>query len=178
MFENKCFLILDSALIDNEVLNSQKLNSSFNSLIWNKSEQSLSSVAPYLFSFDPKTEFGKWYLQNGWGNSWGVLVYSNIDLKALVKHFRHFLMVKKENGEHLYFRFYDPRVLRVFLPTCDERQLNDFFGPVDYFICEDEDPALGLVFSLHDGELMVDKIKKEEVVTFHPEIKKKKFLFF
>jgi hypothetical protein len=178
MFENKCFLILDSAQIDNEVLNSQKLNSSYNSLIWNKSEQSRAFMAPYLFCFDPQTEFGKWYMENGWGNFWGVLVGSTIDLKALTKHFRHFLMVKKEDGEQLYFRFYDPRVLRVFLPTCDERQLRDFFGPIDYFLCEDEQPATGLVFSLHNGELEVKKIKKDEVMTFHPEIKKRKFGFF
>jgi hypothetical protein len=69
-------------------------------------------------------------------------------------------------------------VLRVFLPTCDEMQLRDFFGPIDNFIGEDEDPANGLVFSLHNGQLKVDNIKKDEVVSFHPGIKKRKFWLF
>jgi hypothetical protein len=172
------FLLLDSAIIGIEIIVAKSLNQNHDSLFKGSSEQPLAHVSPNLFSFDPQTDFAKWYMQNGWGNSWGILVNSDIDLKPLVKHFRHFLMVKKENGEQLYFRFYDPRVLRVFLPTCDERQLNDFFGPVDYFICEDKNPADGLVFSLHNGELEVKKIKKDEVMTYHPEIKKRKFGFF
>jgi hypothetical protein len=86
-------------------------------------------------------------------------------------------MVKKEDGEQLYFRFYDPRVLRVFLPTCDRQQLSDFFGPVDYFVCEDEDPVSGMMFSLKEGELKIERIKQDEVVTFHP-MRKRKFGFF
>jgi hypothetical protein len=178
MSKNNTYLLLDSAQIGTEISTAKELNPEFDSLYRGQSEISLTMVAPYLFPFNPQTDFGKWYMQNGWGNSWGVLAYSDLDLKALVKHFRHFLMVKREDGEQLYFRFYDPRVLRVFLPTCDERQLNDFFGPVDFLICEDEDPGNGLVFSLHNGELEVKKIKKEEVMTFHPEIKKRKFGFF
>jgi hypothetical protein len=175
------YIILDAARMDIEIIKAQELNPDFESL-YNGSKyiekRNLFYVAPFLFSFLINVEFRNWYFEKGWGDSWGVIVYSVMDLKSLVKHFRHFLMVKREDGEQLYFRFYDPRVLRVFLPTCDERQLNDFFGPVDYFICEDEDSGNGLVFSLHKGELKVDKIKKEEVVTFHPEIGKKKFWIF
>jgi hypothetical protein len=171
-------IILDAARMGEKIGKAKELNPDFCSLYHGMSEQSLASVAPYLFPFDPQTEFGKWYMQNGWGDSWGILVYSESDLKSLVKHFRHFLMVKKEDGEQLYFRFYDPRVLRVFLPTCDEMQLRDFFGPIDNFIGEDEDPANGLVFSLHNGQLKVDNIKKDEVVSFHPGIKKRKFWLF
>jgi len=170
------YILLDAAQLGIKIIRAKELNPNHDSLYRGKSEQFLAFVAPYLFSFDPQAEFGKWYIQNGWGNSWGILVYSDIDLKALVKHFRHFLMVKKENGEQLYFRFYDPRVLRVFLPTCDERQLRDFFGPIDYFLCEDEEPAACLVFYLHNGELITERIKQDEVLTFHP-IRKRKFGF-
>ena len=172
------YILLDSAKTGTEIVTAKTLNTEFFSLYRGKSEVSLSGVAPYLFSFDPQTEFGKWYMLNGWGNSWGVLVYSEIDLKALVKHFRHFLMVKKEDGEQLYFRFYDPRVLRAFLPSCDRQQLNDFFGLINYFMCEDEDPTNSLVFSLRNGELVVKEIKKEELMNFHPAIKKKKSWLF
>jgi hypothetical protein len=87
-------------------------------------------------------------------------------------------MVKTEEGEELYFRFYDPRVLRIFLPTCDREQLKDFFGPVDYYLCEDEDPAYGLVFSLENSALKTERISKQEVMLFNPEKKKKRFSLF
>jgi hypothetical protein len=171
------FILLDSARIGTEIIKAKELNPEFDSLYRGKSEETLATVAPYLFSFH-KAEFVDWFMQSGWGNSWGVLVYSSEELKTLVKHFRQFLMVKTEDGDELYFRFYDPRVLRVFLPTCDLQQLREFFGPVDYFICEDEDPGSGLLFSLENEGLKTEKIAKEQVISFEPPIKKRKFSFF
>lgn len=172
------YIILDAAKLGIEIIKAKELNPEYFSFYLGKIEQSLSMVAPYLFTFNPNTEFGNWYMLNGYGNSWGMIVGSENNTKTLLKHFRHFLMVKKEDGEKLYFRFYDPRVLRVFLSTCDRRQLMDFFGSVDYFICEDENPELGLLFSLEKGELKTEKIRKEEILIFHPELKKKKLGWF
>jgi hypothetical protein len=51
------------------------------------------------------------------------------------------LLVERErDGKLLYFRFYDPRVLRRFLPTCDAEQLRQLFGPIDAFVMEGDDP--------------------------------------
>lgn len=176
--ERNLFALFDAARAGVDIIGAKEISSGHDSLYRGKSEQYLANVAPYLFNFDSETGFFKWYMNNGWGNSWGILIFSDFELKTLVKHFRHFLMVKNEDGEQLYFRFYDPRVLRVFLPSCDSRQLNDFFGPIDYFICEDEDPADGLAFSLDKGNLKIDKIKNHEVMTFHAEIRKKRFWIF
>ena len=41
-----------------------------------------------------------------------------------------------------WFRFYDPLVLRVFLPTCTPRQRQDFFGEFEGFVVEDERAAV------------------------------------
>ncbi len=83
---------------------------------------------------------------------------SDVSFGDLHRHFRHFLIVKDESGRKLYFRFYDPRVLRVFLPTCTKTQLREFFGPVEVFVLEDENPTNALVFSLEDGVLIRDSI--------------------
>ena len=42
----------------------------------------------------------------------------------------------EETGEEVYFRFYDPRVLRVFLPTCSVRQKAELFGEIRSFLLE------------------------------------------
>lgn len=161
-----------------EIFKAKELNQNFASLYSGVSEVNLSPVAPFIFSVETDIEFSKWYFEKGWGDSWGVLVYSSEEMKALVKHFRKFLMVKTEVGQELYFRFYDPRVLRIFLPTCDKEQLEEIFDAVDYFICEDENPDFGLVFSLTKGSLETLKITKDQVIAFEPEQKKRKFLFF
>lgn len=172
------YILLDAARMGADILRAKELNPEFDSLYRGKSEAHLAAVSPYLFSMEHNTEFENWFLQNGWGDSWGVMVHSNKELKTLVRHFRQFLMVMTEDKKDLYFRYYDPRVLRIFLPTCDQQQLKEFFGPVGYYICEDEDPDSGLVFSLHDEELKIEKIKKDEVISFNPVFVKKKFYFF
>src|ERR1039457_2587105 len=117
MIQKTSYIFLDAARMEDEIDTAKGLNPVFDSLYRGKSEESLASVAPYIFQFKKGEGFEKWYFENGWGNSWGVLVYSGEDMKSLHKHFRNFLMVKTEEGEELYFRFYDPRVLRIFLPT-------------------------------------------------------------
>ncbi len=171
-------LLFDAARMEDEIDTAKALNPDFVSLYRGDPEETLSSVAPYLFSFEKDAEIRRWYFEKGWGDSWGMLVIADENQKALHKHFRRFLMVKTEAGEELYFRFYDPRVLRIFLPTCDREQLKDFFGPVDNYICEDEDPAFGIVFSLQDGMLQQQRISKDMVIDFEPPARKKRFALF
>jgi hypothetical protein len=173
------YILFDSARMEVEIVTAKEMNKNFFSLFNGIfDEKSLSNIAPYIFAFPSDTPLSEWYFEKGWGDSWGVLVYSQEDMKYLHKHFRKFLMVKTEDGEELYFRFYDPRVLRIFLPTCDQQQLKEFFVPVDYFICEDEDPGYGLIFSLEERSLETKKVTKEEVMRFDPGQRKRRFSFF
>ncbi len=147
------YAILDAARIFGELNTAQKLQTNFLSLYKGRSEELLTTVAPYLFPYKNDTEFGSWLTDRGWGNAWGIFIISKGSMEELHKHFRKFLMVQTEQGQELYFRFYDPRVLRVFLPTCDTTQLSDFFGPIQSFIVEDVDPNRLLVFSFVDRQL-------------------------
>jgi hypothetical protein len=85
-------------------------------------------------------------IHQGWGKHWGIFVVSADDFKAVRKHFRTFLMVKSPEGERLYFRYYDPRVLRVYLPTCNLEEIDYVFGPVAAYLCEGEARDTLLVF--------------------------------
>lgn len=162
------YIILDAARLGVNIINARELNPRFESLFQEKGQSALASVAPHIFLLNTKDKFEEWFFKSGWGDSWGILVYSSEDINTLAKHFRKFVKIKNEVGEEFYFRFYDPRVLRIFLPTCDRRQLEDFFGLVKYFACENENPASGLVYSLHNGDLKIEKIPGNEVISFDP----------
>ena len=164
-------ILLDAAQLEDKLSFAKELNKNHSSLYKGRSEEDLADVAPYLFTFEKQTEFANWYIENGWGNAWGLLVQSDEDFEIVYKHFRRFLLVKTEDEQELYFRFYDPRVLRIFLPTCDINQLKEFFGPVDHYVCEDEDPAYGLVFSINNNSLQTQRITKQEVFGMHGETK-------
>ncbi len=58
---------------------------------------------------------------------------------------------------------YDPLVLRLFLPTCDVAQLKEFFGPVQKFICGDEEPAFVLLFSFDGKRLVTERVAADTV---------------
>ena len=58
-----------------------------------------------------------------------------------------------EAGRRLIFRYYDPRVLRVYLPTCWPAELETVFGPVDCFLTEGESAAEVIEFRRSGGAL-------------------------
>jgi hypothetical protein len=157
------FLLLDAACAESNANKAKELNPDNSSLYLGVQDEDLDGVAPYLFTFEQKKEFEDWFLENGWGQSWGLLVLSKDAFEQVYNHFRKFLMVKTEDGEQLYFRFYDPRVLRIFLPTCDEKQIIEFFGPVDTFIVEGENREEAIMFSHKNGILKKEIMAAEKI---------------
>ncbi len=99
----------------------------------------LARAAPWLVRCLPGEDFLPWMLRAGWGDSWGIFVAAEAGLEELRKHFRRFLEVESDRGKKLYFRYYDPRVLRSYLPTCTADELAFVFGPVAAYLLESED---------------------------------------
>ncbi|MFQ5462505.1 MAG: DUF4123 domain-containing protein [Phycisphaerae bacterium] len=105
----------------------------------------LSHVAPHLCVFDFESPFADWWLRS-WGHNHGVLVQSAASFKDVRKQLRRFLIVKNEAGKKLRFRFYDPRILRAFLPVCTAAELRQFFGPMMRYFVEGRGGATLCVF--------------------------------
>ena len=158
------FLLLDAARLKQNLDEAKALNPTCISLYNGEMESQLQNAFPFLFSFEENAEFANWYFKNGWGQSWGVILYSEYEMQKTADHLKKHILINTENGKEYFFRFYDPRVLRVFLPTCNAKQLKEFFGPVEQFICEDEDPEFGLVFAFDENNLMTTRINKENIL--------------
>jgi hypothetical protein len=105
----------------------------------------LADVAPYLVRLGG-SDFLTWLAKNGWGQSWGIYLCSRVSLVELREHFRRLLMAETEDRKRYYFRFYDPRVLRVFLPSCTQEEIRQFLGPVSQVLFEGEVPELLVQF--------------------------------
>src|SRR3954464_6701760 len=73
----------------------------------------VAAASPWLVQLDRDAPIAKWFLREGWGQSWGILAVSPVDIATMRRHFRTFLMVALPDGRRVHFRWYDPRILRA-----------------------------------------------------------------
>lgn len=100
----------------------------------------LMAFAPYLVFFAAESKLLATLLEAGWGKSWGVYFTSAAGFMDIHGHLREMLVAEDEEGATMLFRYYDPRVLRLYLPTCTQVEIARFFGPIIRFLVEDESP--------------------------------------
>jgi len=141
------YVILDAARTFDIPFRLRSANVEHTCLYQGQSQEVLWHVAPYLVRCEQDAAFVHWVLDQGWGDSWGIFLTSQAGLEDLQAHFRRFLIVKSEDDREFYFRFYDPRVVRIFLPTCTPEEIMQFFGPVSCYLTEGEQPDTLLKFT-------------------------------
>jgi hypothetical protein len=101
--------------------------------------EALGEVAPYLVRLAPGSRLLEKLVMEGWGAGFGVYLTWGGALKDLRRHLRRFLMVHDdETNQKMYFRFYDPTVLRAFLPACSAQETAEIFGEIGGFLVEGE----------------------------------------
>jgi hypothetical protein len=110
-------------------------------------------IAPYLVELDVDDKLTEEVLTRGWNDNWGIFFRTGTSIEKLRRHFRQFLTVSTDTGKRLVFRYYDPRVLRLYLPTCKSEELQSFFGPVDVFIMPGGEPDTAIEYRLKGNRL-------------------------
>lgn len=120
------------------------------SLFDGKEGQALAQVAPYVVELQRDAPLWR-ELLHAWGQSWGVYFNTLGSLHEVRERIRTNLKMQAPNGSEVYFRFYDPRVLRGFLPVCTPQECAEFFGPVWRFVMEADDPGFAAEFRRTTG---------------------------
>ncbi len=120
----------------------------------------MAEVAPYLVGLIPGTPFAEWLINQKNGNHYGIFIQSRQSIIEMRRHFRSLISVYDEDGKPLIFRFYDPRVIRQFLPTCNAGELKSFFGSVDVFVAESEDGEGFSAFTINGNELKETELNR------------------
>ena len=118
----------------------------------------LELAAPYLVQLEYDDSYSIKLIERAWGASWGIFLKCDSSLESLRRHLRTLLTVRDQKGAMLLFRYYDPRVFRVYLPTCWPEELKSIYGPIDRFWMEDEDPETVLEFRSEHGRLLRKEI--------------------
>lgn len=93
-------------------------------------EPDVAAVAPYVVQLEPGSRLTEWLLGDYWDADALIVLRAELGPGPVVKHLRGLTVAKLPDGARAYFRFYDPRVLRAYLPTCTEEEQAVFFGEV------------------------------------------------
>lgn len=114
----------------------------------------LQAVAPWIVAEGDETLAA--LIDEGVGRAWGFVGECRGDLAVAMRHWRGLLKVRA-GGQEVLFRFYDPRVLRTYLPSLDKEGAQAFFGPFRRLFVEAEDGQAWL--SMRPGEAGVESTR-------------------
>jgi hypothetical protein len=97
--------------------------------------EEVAHVGPCLVAIpEPERFAGSW--SDALGSMPGVLLTTDAERDAIARHLRSVFLATDEEGVSYFFRFYDPRVFRAYLPTCTAEERAAFFGPVQGWLVE------------------------------------------
>lgn len=88
----------------------------------------LADEAPYLLHLGGERTPLQALCEHYGAEPTGIFLTSDRAFYDVRRQLRRFLLVKGPDGETMYFRYYDPRIASVFLPTLDEHQIKTMFG--------------------------------------------------
>ena len=155
------YAVLDAASLPELLPHLDSLKPDNECLFRGELKPGMEEVAPYLVRLDNESRFFKWLLEDGWGKHPGIFALADASLLPMRLHFRKHLRVYTESGDPKLFRFYDPRVLRVFAPTLLPPDDDAFFGPVVRYLCESKDGAALESFRRRDGTILHERLALE-----------------
>ena len=135
------FAVLDAAR-DGEI---ERLTTSFQLrflyLLDGITDAELARSAPRVVELGPRPSTGfDRLLTQGYGRSWGYYLRSRAPLLDVRDQLASLLVAELPDGSVVRFRLFDPRVLRVYLPTCTPEELARVFGPIECFLLEHPAP--------------------------------------
>jgi uncharacterized protein DUF4123 len=157
--DSRVFGAVDASHEDKHCLYSGERHWPGNDISWD-----LIGVAPYLVELEKGDDLTHFVLRNGWNHDWGIFCHSEAGIATLRAHFRSLLIVRNEQNRKMMFRYYDPRVLRAYLPTCTPAELKAVFGPVTTFVIAGDDPATAIQYSIEGSTLRQNEVNLLETV--------------
>lgn len=154
--DGAAYMVIDGASVPTLIDRLYDHQPSFSCLLTGPLEPDMREVAPYLVELREGEPFADWVLANGFGQHWGIVMRSRLEHDQVRRRLRRLLFARGDDGDSLFFRFYDPRVFREFIPRCSEADLWPWFDDVDYYLVEAGGPLPTLLrISVENDERVV-----------------------
>lgn len=155
------FAVLDAARNERILVLLRESVEEYRSLYEGPQGEAMAEMAPYLVYLPRGSRLLAFLVREGWGQSWGLFLTSQRPFKEVRRQLRKFLLVKDSANRELYFRFYDPRVLRVFLPSSWPEQSREFFEGMGAYWLEGAEGKSLLRFTLIEQQVIPEMMPLE-----------------
>jgi hypothetical protein len=133
----KLFAIVDGAQAVELAFMARLMGHAVYTLFSGDMAEAVAHAGPYLVAVVRPLPFLEKWVETI-GRNAGILLQTKAEIDVLYAHLREIFVVTDEEGQEYFFRYYDPRVIRTFLPTCTSGELDEFFSVVDRWIVEDD----------------------------------------
>ncbi|HQU46398.1 MAG TPA: DUF4123 domain-containing protein [Pirellulales bacterium] len=137
---HRLYAVIDGAIAIALVFQANRLGLRTQSLFVGDLAPCLANVAPYLVEAVPDSGFLDYWCDY-LGKNAGILIESRAGFDEMLAHCRDLFDARDEDGNEYFFRFYDPRVLGVYLPMCSAVETRKLFGPARVLVSKPGDTA-------------------------------------
>jgi hypothetical protein len=152
---NPNYFVADGAIMNDEIERFSDFGIAPITLYVGMEEEAIADVGPFLIDIYKNIDAQNWIIDNTDTSISGIFLKTNAEYDDILDHLQSLILVEDEEGNEMYFRFYDPRVLIKFLPTCNASQLKQFFGPVSEFYVFEDGSKGAIKYLLLNGKLMI-----------------------
>jgi hypothetical protein len=119
----------------------------------------LSDVGPWLVELRRYADVWDWFVEDGYGQNWGIVLHSRLELMKLKVQMKKFIKIEDEAGDTHFFKFYRPKHFNTYVPAFDADQLRSFARGVETFLAEGtEDPRHLIRHRVREGVLTTDSL--------------------
>ncbi|WP_312243381.1 DUF4123 domain-containing protein [Stutzerimonas nitrititolerans] len=125
------YLLIDGAQVNNLAARIYALEESpsLHLLYQQSAYEALADVGPLLVAVRPHSELAQVFQQE-WQATAGIWLESDADEDDLVEHLRSLIHVRLEGDQTTLFRYYDPRVMTLWLGVLTAVERDPLMGPV------------------------------------------------
>lgn len=141
LFANKelnTYAIIDAAKEGSIPYFLEGMKATFGSLLQGNDAKKLAEVAPYIVLLEKCSDVSQWYMEKLYGNSVGFALKTNLGIESLTQFWARKVKTRIPGTEEKgFFRYYDPSVLREYLPILEEdNELIEFMGTTNSILVE------------------------------------------
>lgn len=137
----RAYLLLDAAADPDIFLAMNGYSNPSTCLFDGEVADDLEMVGPWLAEVteDEDDSVWAWFANKGYGNNWGIIIQSRLELRRLKTQLKKYLKIEDDDGDKYFLKFYRPDSFNTFLPEFTDEQRRSFARGIEAVFAEVKD---------------------------------------